>query len=146
MARERERTLILRTDGAARGNPGPAAAGVVIERLDGSSVARDAIYLGALTNNQAEYRALILGLCAVAPYNPTAVRVLMDSELVVRQMTGEYHVVNAALRALYDEARALAQALPHVTFAHVPRARNAEADALANAALDEHERSGAPLA
>jgi ribonuclease HI len=88
VARERERTLILRTDGAARGNPGPAAAGVVIERLDGSPVARDAIYLGALTNNQAEYRALILGLRAVAAYNPAAVRVLMDSELVVRQMTG----------------------------------------------------------
>ena len=146
MAGERERTLVLRTDGAARGNPGPAAAGVVIERLDGSPVARDAIYLGALTNNQAEYRALILGLLAVTPYNPTAVRVLMDSELVVRQMTGEYHVVNAVLRALYDEARELAGALRHVSFAHVPRARNAEADALANVALDEHERSGAPLA
>lgn len=138
---ERDRSLMLRTDGAARGNPGPAAAGVVIERLDGSPLVREAIYLGELTNNQAEYRALILGLRAVARYNPAAVRVFMDSELVVRHMTGEYHVNNAALRPLYDEARALARALPHVTFAHVPRGRNAEADALANAALDGHARS-----
>lgn len=139
---ERDRTLALRTDGAARGNPGPAAAGVVIERLNGSPLARAAVYLGELTNNQAEYRALILGLRAVAAYKPEAVRVYMDSELVVRQMTGEYQVNNAALRPLYDEAQALARALPRVTFAHVPRGRNAEADALANAALDEHARSG----
>ena len=138
-----EHTLILRTDGAARGNPGPAAAGVVIERPDGSPVARTSTYLGELTNNQAEYRALILGLRAVARYNSSAVRVFMDSELVVRQMTGEYHVANAALLALYDEARALARALPWVTFEHVPRTRNAAADALANAALDAHERSAA---
>ena len=136
-----ERTLVLRADGAARGNPGPAAAGVVIERLDGSPLAREAVYLGKLTNNQAEYRALILGLLAVARYNPAVVRVYMDSELVVRQMTGEYHVNNAALSPLYDEAQALARALPRVTFAHVPRGHNAGADALANAALDEHARS-----
>ena len=136
-----ERTLVLRTDGAARGNPGPAAAGVVIERLNGSPLVREAIHLGELTNNQAEYRALILGLRAVSVYKPEAVRVYMDSELVVRQMTGEYHVNNAALCPLYDEAQALARALPRVTFAHVPRRRNAEADALANAALDEHARS-----
>ncbi len=139
-----ESTLILRTDGAARGNPGPAAAGVVIARLDGSLVARDGVYLGELTNNQAEYRALILGLCSAARYNPAAVRVQLDSELVVRQMTGEYHVTSAALLPLYHEARALAATLPRVTFEHVPRARNTEADALANAALDARERSAAP--
>ena len=137
----RGRTLILRTDGAARGNPGPAAAGVVIQRLDASPIARAGVYLGELTNNQAEYRALILGLSTVAQYHPAAVRVQMDSELVVRQMTGEYQVASATLLPLYHEAQTLARALPRVTFAHVPRVRNAEADALANAALDVHERS-----
>lgn len=138
---EREGTLIVRTDGAARGNPGPAAAGTVIERPDGSTVARGGLYLGEMTNNQAEYRALILGLIAVSGYHPDAVRVEMDSELVVRQMAGEYHVASAALLPLYHEAQALARALPRVTFEYVPRARNATADALANLALDAHARA-----
>jgi len=96
--------------------------------------------LGELTNNQAEYRALILGLRAVARYAPAAVRVCLDSELVVKQMAGEYRVKDEALRPLYAEASALVRALPDVTFTHVPRARNARADALANAALDEAAR------
>lgn len=132
--------LILRTDGASRGNPGHAAAGVVIERADGTPLARGKTYLGVMTNNQAEYRALILGLKAVARYAPSAVRVLLDSELVVRQMTGQYRVKDETLRPLYEEARVLAGALPNVGFAHVPRGQNAAADALANAALDERDR------
>src|SRR5262249_27487318 len=135
-----ERTLILRTDGASRGNPGPAAAGIVIARADGTPVARGKTYLGVMTNNQAEYRALILGLRAAARYNPSHVRVLMDSELVVRQMSGEYRVKDEALRPLYDEASALVRDLPRVTFDHVRRGANAEADALANAALDARAR------
>lgn len=131
------RVLILRTDGASRGNPGAAAAGVVIERVDGTTVAEGKRTLGELTNNQAEYHALILGLRAVARYAPAAVRVCLDSELVVKQMAGEYRVKDEALRPLYEEASALARALLDVTFTHVPRARNARADALANAALDE---------
>jgi ribonuclease HI len=140
--------LILRTDGASRGNPGPAAAGIVIERQDGTLLARGKTYLGLMTNNQAEYRALILGLKSIARYAPTAVRVVMDSELVVRQMTGQYRVKDEGLRALYEEARTLAGALPRVTFEHVLRGQNAAADALANAALDElgrRERSGSGL-
>lgn len=140
MEMDARRVLILRTDGAARGNPGPAAAGVVIERADGTTVAEGKRTLGELTNNQAEYRALILGLRAVARYTPAAVRVCLDSELVVKQMAGEYRVKDEALRLLYAEASALARALPSVTFTHVPRARNARADALANAALDEAAR------
>jgi ribonuclease HI len=136
-----ERTLILRTDGASRGNPGPAAAGVVIQREDGTTVARGKTYLGVMTNNQAEYRALILGLRAVGRYNPTLVRVLMDSDLIVRQMTGKYRVKDETLRTLYDEACAVARELPHVTFDHVRRGFNAEADALANKALDERARA-----
>lgn len=132
--------LILRTDGASRGNPGHAAAGVVIEREDGTLKARGKHYLGVMTNNQAEYRALILGLRAAARYSPREVRVYMDSELVVKQMLGQYKVRDETLRPLYEEARALARALPRVSFAHVLRGKNALADKLANEALDERER------
>ncbi|HEY7833346.1 MAG TPA: ribonuclease HI family protein [Ktedonobacterales bacterium] len=131
-------TLILRTDGASRGNPGPAAAGVVIEREDGRLVARGGHVLGELTNNQAEYRALILGLTAVARYQPAQVIVRLDSDLVVQQMNGRYQVRDQALRALHQQARALASALPRIQFTHVPRAQNHLADALANQALDGH--------
>jgi len=134
------RRLIVRTDGASRGNPGQAAAGIVIEREDGSQVAVGKLYLGALTNNQAEYRALILGLKSVAQYAPAAVTVFMDSELVVRQMVGRYKVNPGPLLALHEEARALAAALPQVTFTHVLRGRNAVADRLANEAIDEYNR------
>lgn len=137
---DRHETLILRTDGASRGNPGQAAAGVAIERTDGTLLARGKKYLGVMTNNQAEYRALILGLAAVGRYGPSAVRVMLDSELVVRQMTGQYRVKDEALRPLFEKARALARTLPNVTFMHVPRGENAAADALANEALDAHAR------
>jgi ribonuclease HI len=130
--------LILRTDGASRGNPGHAAAGVVIERPDGTVRATGKLYLGVMTNNQAEYRALILGLKSVTRYAPAHVRVHMDSELVVRQMTGQYRVRDESLRPLYDEAHRLAAALPAVSFIHVPRGKNALADKLANEALDAH--------
>lgn len=133
-------TLVLHTDGASRGNPGPAAAGIVITRADGMPVARGKRYLGEMPNNQAEYRALLLGLQAVRRYAPAVVEVRMDSELVVRQMLGEYKVNDPVLRTLHQQAQALVRALPRVTFAHVPRAQNAEADRLANQALDEHAR------
>ena len=132
--------LTLRTDGASRGNPGHAAAGVVIQREDGMLVARERQYLGVLTNNQAEYRALILGLQVVGRYTPASVSVYMDSELVVKQMNGLYRVRDATLQPLYEQARTLAAALPRVTFAHVRRGHNALADALANEALDAHAR------
>jgi ribonuclease HI len=137
------RQLVLRTDGASRGNPGHAAAGVVVEADDGTVLATGKHYLGVMTNNQAEYRALILGLKAVARYKPVAVRVYMDSELIVLQMTGQYRIKNAQLLPLYTEARALATRLGQVTFMHVPRGNNALADRLANEALNEraaHER------
>jgi ribonuclease HI len=132
--------LTLRTDGGSRGNPGHAAAGIVIERADGSVLAQGKRYLGVMTNNQAEYRALLLGLTAIQRYSPTNVRVLMDSELIVRQMCGEYKVRDEGLRQLYKQAVTLTKSLPVVTFAHVPRAQNARADALVNQALDEREQ------
>lgn len=134
------RALVLRTDGASRGNPGHAAAGVVIETPEGAPVAQGKQYLGVMTNNQAEYRALILGLKSVAHYQPARVSVYMDSELVVKQMRGEYKVRDAALEPLWREARALAEALPEVTFTHVLRGKNARADRLANEALDEQAK------
>lgn len=136
--------LVLRTDGASRGNPGPAAAGVVIETEDGKLVARGRRYMGEMTNNQAEYRALIYGLKAIAPRKPSLVTVKLDSELVVQQMTGRYQVRDEGLRPLHAEARALAAALGAVRFVHVPRAENHLADALANQALDERMRGTRP--
>lgn len=133
--------LVLRTDGASRGNPGPAAAGIVIERGDGDVLTQLGQYLGEMPNNQAEYRALILGLKLVADCQPAAVDVFMDSELVVRQMTGVYQVRDATLQQLHREAMALVKALPHVTFTHVRRAQNALADRLANQALNEQRRA-----
>ncbi len=136
------RPLVLRTDGASRGNPGHAAAGVVIETPEGAPVAQGKRYLGIMTNNQAEYRALILGLKSVAHYQPAHLSVYMDSELVVKQMRGEYKVRDAALEPLWREARALAAGLPDVTFTHVLRGKNARADRLANEALDEQAKGG----
>ena len=128
--------LVLRTDGGSRGNPGPAGAGVVIESTAGKVLAQGRRFLGRITNNQAEYHALILGLQAVARYQPLAVQVLLDSELVVHQMNGRYQVKDAGLRPLYEQAKQLADALPAVSFAHVPRSQNHRADALANEAMD----------
>src|SRR5215472_4006294 len=122
--------LILRTDGAARGNPGPAALGIVIQTESGEEVAHDKAYLGRLTNNQAEYRALIAGLKAVVAYQPATILVKMDSELVVKQMRGEYRVKAPDLLPLYQEARQLVARLSRVQFTHVPRAENHLADAL----------------
>ena len=133
--------LILRTDGAARGNPGPAAAGIVIQTEAGADLVRDKKYLGHMTNNQAEYRALIFGLQSALPLQPAALLVKMDSELVVRQMQGKYQVKSADLLPLFQDARALVAQLGRVTFAHVPRNENATADALANKALDEQRRA-----
>ena len=133
--------LRLRTDGASRGNPGPAAAGVVVESGDGEELFSVGVYLGEMPNNQAEYRALIMGLRAVGEFQPSAVEVFMDSELVVRQMTGAYRVRDAILQRLYREAMALVQALPQVSFTHVRRAENALADQLANQALDRQKRT-----
>lgn len=129
-------SLILRTDGASRGNPGHSAAGIVIQDPDGAIKATGKLYLGVMTNNQAEYRALILGLKAVAHYRPAYVHVYMDSELVVNQMRGRYNVRHPDLEPLWREAQALAATLPSISFEYVPRAENALADRLANEALD----------
>lgn len=131
-------SIIMYTDGGARGNPGPAAAGVVIQK-DGETIATIGQFLGkSLTNNWAEYQALILGLEKLTElgYTDETVEVRMDSELIVKQMKGEYRVKHADLKTLYRQVQELMDGLATVRFVHIPRAQNKEADALVNEALD----------
>jgi ribonuclease HI len=131
--------LVIYTDGAARGNPGPAGAGVRIEGPDGAALAEIAEYLGETTNNVAEYRALLLGLERARALGARRIEVRSDSELLVRQMTGAYKVRNEGLRPLVARAHALAEAFTSVDYVHVRRESNRAADRLANLAID---RSG----
>jgi ribonuclease HI len=128
--------VIIYTDGAARGNPGPAAIGVVIKDEKGSTIASISQYLGATTNNQAEYRAVIAALEKALSLGVKHVALYSDSELVVKQINGQYKVKHAALRPLYMEVVRLAGGLESFKALNVPRERNKEADALANKALD----------
>jgi ribonuclease HI len=126
----------LSTDGGARGNPGPAAFGYVLETEDGTVLAAHGERIGVATNNVAEYRALVAGLQKALEVGVDEVDVVSDSQLLVRQMTGEYKVKNEALRKLSLEAAALARRLRHVTYRSVPREHNELADRLVNEALD----------
>jgi len=133
------REVVVYCDGGARGNPGPAAVGAVV--LDPSEnpprvLATVSERIGVATNNVAEYEALLAGLRAAAPYHARAVRVRADSLLMVKQLQGDYRVRQAHLRPLFEEARALLASYETVELEHVPRAMNAAADALVNAALD----------
>jgi ribonuclease HI len=128
--------VTIYTDGAARGNPGPAAIGVVLKDETGNTVASISQRLGATTNNQAEYRAIIAGLEKAVSLGVRNVIVKSDSELMVKQINGLYRVKNAALRPLYLKALELTGKLESFKIAHIPRAQNAAADALANQALD----------
>ncbi len=124
------------SDGGARGNPGPAAAGVVIMDRDGVMVAELSEYLGIATNNVAEYRALILGLHKALELGFRSVSVRMDSELVVRQLSGAYRVKDDKIRPLHQRAQQLLQSFVEVDVGHVRRSDNKRADELVNAALD----------
>ena len=126
----------LFTDGGARGNPGPAAYGFVLESEDGTVLAAEGEAIGPATNNVAEYSGLIAGLQKAVELQVPEVEVVSDSELMVKQMRGEYRVKNEALRKLYDEATALARRLGNVEYRHVKRAHNELADKLVNDALD----------
>ena len=126
----------LFTDGGARGNPGPAAYGYVLEAEDGTVLASHGEYIGQATNNVAEYSGLVAGLRKALELQVPDVEVVSDSELMVKQMRGEYRVKNAALRELYAEADRLARRVGNVEYRHVKRAHNEEADRLVNAALD----------
>jgi ribonuclease HI len=126
----------LFTDGGARGNPGPAAYGFVIEAEDGTVLAAEGKAIGTATNNVAEYSGLVAGLEKALELHVPRVEVISDSELMVKQMRGEYRVKNAALRGLHIAANALARRLEEVEYRHVKRAHNELADRLVNEALD----------
>ena len=123
------------SDGASRGNPGPAAIGAVIFDPEGREVYRLGRRLGTATNNEAEYRAAIAALEAALALGATRVDLRMDSELVVRQMSGRYRVRNPRLARLHARMLALRQRFEEVVVRHVPRTENRLADALANQAL-----------
>jgi ribonuclease HI len=127
----------LHVDGGARGNPGPAGIGVVLTDGSGKVVAEIAQGIGITTNNVAEYRALISGLELALEQGVTDVEVLMDSELVVSQVRGEWKIKNERLRALAVKARILMGRFDSASLEHVPRARNADADRLANQGMDQ---------
>ena len=127
---------VLYTDGGARGNPGPAAYGFVLEAEDGSLLAAHGEAIGTATNNVAEYSGLVAGLKKAIELGVDALELVSDSELMVKQMRGEYRVKNEGLRPLYDEALSLARRIETVEYRHVKRAHNEIADRLVNEALD----------
>jgi ribonuclease HI len=126
----------LFTDGGARGNPGPAAYAYVLEAQDGTVLASEGKTIGVATNNVAEYRGLVAGLEKALALDVPELEVLSDSELMVKQMRGEYRVKNEALRDLSLEAGRLARQLAKVEYRHVRREQNELADRLVNEALD----------
>jgi probable phosphoglycerate mutase len=126
----------LFTDGGARGNPGPAAYGYVIEDEDGNTLAAHGEAIGVATNNVAEYSALVAGLERALDLGASAVEVISDSELMVKQMRGEYRVKNEALRELFLDASRLARRIGTVSYTAVRREHNELADRLVNEALD----------
>lgn len=128
--------FVLRTDGGSRGNPGPSAIGVILENDQGTVFEEIGACIGTATSNQAEYQALITGLETAVDRGVRRLRILADSELLVRQMRQEYKVRNAGLKELYLQARALVREFDRVEIKHVPREENAAADALVNRALD----------
>ncbi len=129
--------VVAYTDGASRGNPGPSSFGVVVFDADGRQVHSVSQALGRATNNQAEYRGAIAALEAALGLGAREVELRMDSELVVRQLSGRYKVRNPALIPLHSRIQYLRKQFERVVIVHVPRAQNREADRLANEALDK---------
>jgi ribonuclease HI len=129
-------SLVIHVDGGARGNPGPAAIGVVVCGPDGSVIDELAERIGVATNNVAEYRALLRGLERAVALGAREVELINDSELVARQVTGVYKVKHPAMKPLYEQAITALRGFERWKIRSVPRAQNAHADALVNQALD----------
>ncbi|HWD77051.1 MAG TPA: ribonuclease HI family protein [Solirubrobacteraceae bacterium] len=130
------RVLTVHVDGGARGNPGPAAIGVVVTDPDGVVVDELAERIGVATNNVAEYRALLRGLERAAALGAREIALVNDSELVAKQLTGAYKVKHPAMKPLYEQAMSALRGFDRWSIRSVPRAKNAHADALVNQALD----------
>jgi ribonuclease HI len=128
--------VVVHVDGGARGNPGPAAAGAVVSDPDGAVLDEASEVLGVATNNVAEYRGLLLGLRRARELGATEVEAINDSELIAKQVNGQYKVKHPDMKPLHAEAIAALGAFERWTVRTVPRAQNAHADALVNAALD----------
>jgi len=126
----------LHVDGGARGNPGPAAIGVVISRPDGEVIDEIAERIGPATNNVAEYRAVLRALERARELGATDLQIIGDSELIARQLVGAYKVKHPSMKPLYDATTAALAGFDSWRIDTVPRAKNARADALVNAALD----------
>ena len=124
------------SDGASRGNPGDAACAVIISNADGEELLRRAKLLGKTTNNVAEYEGVLLAIELAQTLGASGLSLMLDSELVVKQLKGEYKVKNATLKPLCERSLLLARKFERFTVSHVPRAQTTEADKLANAALD----------
>ena len=132
--------MCLRTDGAAWGNPGPAGIGVVLQDDNGKPVEQHREFIGVATNNQAEYRALIKGLQVAQRHRPNVLHVLLDSELLVKQLNGQYRVRSPHIRDLHAQAAALIKQFERVEVEWVPREWNRAADGLATQAVQEAQR------
>jgi ribonuclease HI len=134
--------VVTFTDGASRGNPGLAGVGVLLYDKEGKIIKEDCQFLGVCTNNEAEYRALMLALDHAAHYTKESVSCFLDSQLTVRQMTGEYQIKSEKLLFLKKEVEAKLKKFKQVSFTHVPREhpKLQLADKLANKAIDQHER------
>jgi len=128
--------LVVHVDGGSRGNPGPAAAAAVLSTPGGDVVGEAKETIGVATNNVAEYQAVLLGLRAAAELGATEVELVNDSELVAKQLTGAYKVKHAAMKPLYLETLDALRGFEQWSIRSVPRAQNADADALVNQALD----------
>ncbi len=137
-----ESYVIAHIDGGARGNPGPAGYGVLIEDQRGGRVAELSNYLGRQTNNFAEYSGLLAALAYCIEHGLNAVKVLSDSELLVRQLNGVYKVRDPRLRELYERAQTLIRQLDWFRVEHVRREQNRDADRLANLAMDRGSATG----
>jgi ribonuclease HI len=125
----------LFTDGASKGNPGPAGAGWVLINDQNSDSVKEGKYLGQATNNEAEYQALILGLQRALSRGVQEIRIHMDSELLVRQLNGHYRVKNPRLGLLFHQVQDLLLKFPKYDIIHIPRKQNGEADRMANEAI-----------
>jgi ribonuclease H / adenosylcobalamin/alpha-ribazole phosphatase len=136
---------ILNTDGGARGNPGPAGIGVVLRTTEGEVLAEIGRGIGFATNNVAEYEALIAGLELAHEQGVTEIEILVDSDLVVQQMSGRWKIKNERLRSLAGTARSLMNRFEGASIQHVRRAHNTRADRLANAGMDEVEATSGEI-
>ena len=130
------KVIKLYTDGGSRGNPGPAAIGVIIRAEDGSVLGEYGRHIGIATNNEAEYQALVYGLELVSHYTPCAVEVYLDSELVCNQVNGSYKIKDAKLIPHYQNIMQARLGFKSFSCRHIPRERNTDADRLVNVALD----------